>query len=456
MGNNVVVLIADQHNPFFCSAYGHPYIHTPNLQALANEGTVADSVYCPSPLCAASRAAYFSGKRVHEIQAYSTCFFKNNYNGPIFGKFLRDQNIPFIVGIDDSYEMGLSENRTFRDLHPSDSVRALTPPRDKFFDPDSNKGMLKNLGLQETPDAKAEHDQRWVDSTCEWIRKNAKKEKSPWFLQVCIKKPHPPFVTTPQYWNLYEGLIKATDSFANAPIAHHPFVNDIRDFTGMNDVTQEQALAILRAYLGSLSYVDELLGQIRKALQDAGLDQNTNLLYTSDHGEMMGSFGLWGKCILLENAIRVPFIAAGPDFSSGKRFKTPIDLHDVRATIFECLGAKQPPDWLGTPIQKLSDRDYSRIVFSEYHGQGCHNSSYMIRKGKWKYIHFVNAPKALFNLEEDLGELHNLADQKPDIVKDLESELRKICDPEKEDQRAADFIRMQNEQAKSLIPRSSD
>jgi choline-sulfatase len=266
-------------------------------------------------------------------------------------------------------------------------------------------------------------------------------------LQICIKKPHPPFVTTPKYWDLYEDRIKPIN--VDGSMAQHPFAKDHRDFYGMSHVSDRQKGDILRGYLGNISFVDDLVGQVRRALQDTGLEHKTNFIYTSDHGEMMGSFGLWGKRILFEDAARIPFIAAGPDFSRG-RLQTPIDLHDVRATAFHCLGAKQPSDWLGTPIQKLSTNDSSRVVFSEYHGAGCRNSSFMIRKGKWKYIHFVNAPKALFDLEVDPRELNNLADQKPDIVKDLQSELRKICDPEMQNQKAVDFIRMQNEQARLI------
>lgn len=450
MGNNVVVLIADQHNPAFCSAYGHPYIQTPNMQGLANEGVVGEYAYCPSPLCAPSRAAYFSGKRVHEIQAYSGCFLGNEYQGPIFGKPLSDQGFSHIVGVNDQHQMGLNKAQTFREHHSSKSSKQLCPTREKFYDPNEIGCLLKEFGLQELPDWKAEHDQRWVNATCEWIRQKARKEKQPWFLQVCIKKPHPPFLTTPKYWNLYENGLELPDSLLDASMANHPFSIQQRDFYGMSKVTKQQALDIFRAYLGSISYVDDLLRQIRRALRETDLEDDTNVIYTADHGEMMGQFGLWGKRVLLEGAARIPFIATGPDFSSGVRLKTPMDLHDVRATVFHCLGAQQPSGWLGTPVQKIPLQDSSRVVFSEYHGSGCRNSSFMIRKGKWKYIHFVNAPKALFNMEEDPQEIHNLASEKSEILQEMEMELRKICNPEKEDEKAAAFIRMQNELAAQM------
>jgi choline-sulfatase len=133
MGNNVVVFIADQHNPFFCSVYGHPYIQTPNLQELADQGLVADSAYCPSPLCAPSRASYFTGKRVHEIQAQTGCFLKSDYDGPVFPKLLRDQGFSHIVGINDQYKLGLSHAECFQTTHDTNSQKHLCPNREDFM-----------------------------------------------------------------------------------------------------------------------------------------------------------------------------------------------------------------------------------------------------------------------------------------------------------------------------------
>jgi len=182
-----------------------------------------------------------------------------------------------------------------------------------------------------------------------------------------------------------------------------------------------------------------------EALEQTGQLDDTNVIYTSDHGEMLGKFGMWWKCALYEDAVRVPLIAAGPDFEVGASVKTPVDLLDLQAGICEAVGAKRPADWTGTPLQDLRDDDPDRVVFSEYHGHGTRSGAFMIRKGDWKLIYYIEAPHQLFNLAKDPQELENLFEKEPEKASELERELRRICSPEEEDQRAHDFQKRQFE-----------
>ena len=147
---------------------------------------------------------------------------------------------------------------------------------------------------------------------------------------------------------------------------------------------------------------------------------------------MLGKFGMWWKCSLYEDASRVPCIAAGPDFPSGSRVSTPVDLHDVQAGLFASTGAERPSDWIGRPLQHVPENDVGRVVFSEYHGHGARQSAFMVRKGKWKYLHHVGAPHQLFDLDRDPDELQNVYEAHPAVAAGLEKELRTICDPEAE------------------------
>src|SRR4051794_19129422 len=91
-GHNVIVLMADEHNPRYSQPYGHPFVKTPNLQRLAQMGTVFENAYCPSPLCMPSRSAFMSGRRVFEIQTYGNCnVFSGDY--PTYGKVMADQGV---------------------------------------------------------------------------------------------------------------------------------------------------------------------------------------------------------------------------------------------------------------------------------------------------------------------------------------------------------------------------
>jgi choline-sulfatase len=152
---------------------------------------------------------------------------------------------------------------------------------------------------------------------------------------------------------------------------------------------------------------------------------------------------MWWKCSLYEDAVRVPMIAAGPDFAQGAWVTTPVDLHDLQASMYAVTGTLQPHGWLGTPLSQIPTEDPGRIVFSEYHGHGARGSAYMIRRGRWKYLHYIGMPAQLFDLESDPEELRNVADTEIDVVATMERELRALCSPEQEHLRAEAFIKRQ-------------
>ena len=211
--------------------------------------------------------------------------------------------------------------------------------------------------------------------------------------------------------------------------------------------TEEQMRGLGLGYLACVSFVDHQLGRLMKALEAAGLRDTTNVVYASDHGDMLGKFGMWWKCSLYEDAVRTPLIARGPDFGVGQRVRTPVDLHDLRASLFAATATEQPSGWLGEPLQSMPANDANRVVFSEYHGHGAPGSSYMIRQGRWKYIHYTEVPSQLFDLDNDPDELRNLANADEGTVAQMEDELRRICSPGLENDRAEQFI---NEQLKTF------
>jgi choline-sulfatase len=186
--------------------------------------------------------------------------------------------------------------------------------------------------------------------------------------------------------------------------------------------------------------MDRKLGQLLDVLEETGMLENTVVIYTSDHGDMHGKFGMWWKCSLYEDSARVPLIAAGPGFKKNFRDMTAVNALDVQASIFKALGCDRPADWIGTPLQELAPNDEEKVAFSEYHGHGTRASGFMVRKGMWKYLYYSQGPNQLFNLADDPNELTNLIAKYPDTSKEMEKELRKICDPDVENKRAEDYI----------------
>ncbi len=440
--SNVLLFVSDEHNPFFSSVFGHPFIHTPNMERLARQGTVCRHAYCPSPLCLPSRSAFMAGRRAHELQTYSNCTAELNPDCPSYGEVLAGQGVhTAYIGKTDVYapgkKLGFTEMLLPGDRDwPGDTQIRRHPLHIR-------KGAEKRANGYGPAKDTRQGDNQCVERAAAWLKDTAPKLKKPWVLTVNVGAPHFPHYTTPELWNLYpQGGDLPACNLENET-AWHPFAEDLRTHFQTHLFTETQIRGLRRGYLGCVTYVDGQLGRLMETLESAGLAGTTNVIYTSDHGEMCGKFGMWWKCSLYEDSARVPLIAAGPDFASGKEVQTPVDLHDARAAVFRCLKAKHPKDWVGTPLQKIPDNDNRRAVFSEYHGHGARASSYMIRQGRWKYIRYCGAPDQLFDLRKDPDELHNCIENHPNIARRLHRELLRVCDPDKENDRAEEFIQKQ-------------
>ena len=183
--------------------------------------------------------------------------------------------------------------------------------------------------------------------------------------------------------------------------------------------------------------MDANVGRILEALDAAGLSQNTTVAYTSDHGDNVGARGLWGKSNFYEESAAVPLIVARPG-QKAQTCNTAVSLLDLSSTIADHFGAAL--DGPGQPLGKIAAAppDPDREVFSEYHAAGAVSGGFMLRKGRWKYIHYVGFAPELFDLEADPEETNDLADS-PDhtnVIQTMETALRAHCDPEATDARA--------------------
>lgn len=439
---NVLLLISDEHNPFYSSVYGHPYVQTPAMDRLAANGAVYENAYCPSPLCTPSRSAFMSGRRAHEIQAYSNCTIGVDPNIPTYGRALAEQGV-HSVHAGKTHVFAPSGDLGFREtLRASEKPGAGDPEigRRPFRIRRAAAERAAQFGVKESH---LRLDLERVDAAVDWLTRTAPALGSPWVLTVNIIHPHFPHYTSQELWDLYplggDLPVRGTEE----ETANHPRAREVREHFQTDRFTGDQVRGQRRGYLACVTFVDRQLARLVEALKAAELYDDTNVIYTSDHGEMLGKFGMWWKCSLYEDASRIPCIAAGPDYPAGLRVSTPVDLHDVQASLFASTGASRPPDWAGLPLQYVPERDDQRAVFSEYHGHGARHSAFMIRKGQWKYLHHVGAPHQLFDLEEDPDELNNLYEACPAVSGDLEGELRAICDPEAEDGRADRFIMSQ-------------
>lgn len=440
--SNVLLLISDEHNPLYSSVYGHPFVQTPTLDRLAENGVTYEHAYCPSPLCMPCRSAFMSGRRVHEIQTYSNCRIGVDPDITTYGRVLAEQDV-YTVHVGKTHvfapgdQLGFSEVRNARlDASAGDPEIGRRPFRIR----QAAAERAAQFGVKESH---LEVDLGKIDAAIDWLTHVAPSLDRPWTMTVNINHPHFPHYTSQDLWDLYPQGGDLPEFGSEQETAGHPRAREVREHFQTGEFTEAQVQGQRRGYLACVTFVDRQLGRLIEALKKSGSYNETNVIYTSDHGEMLGKFGMWWKCALYEDASRIPCIASGPDFASGVRVTTPVDLHDVQATLFASTGAERPSDWVGQPLPSIRVSDDQRVVFSEYHGHGVRHSAFMVRKGKWKYIHHIDAPHQLFDLGRDPDELQNVYAAHPAVAGNLESELRLICDPEGENDRADRFIEAQ-------------
>jgi choline-sulfatase len=218
------------------------------------------------------------------------------------------------------------------------------------------------------------------------------------------------------------------------PPDDHPTLARMRGFFDYDDHFGDESRAVaLRAYFGMVTRMDEIVGMLIRTLDETGLAASTRVLYASDHGDNLGSRGLWGKSVMYEDSVAVPLILAGEGVPAGKRCATPVSLNDVAPTMLDALGCSPDPDLPGASLIGIAAaEDTDRPVLAEYHAAGSDTGQFMLRLGPWKLVHFVGAPPQLFDLASDPDERRDLG-RSPDhagVVAELTRTLRSLCDPE--------------------------
>ena len=195
----------------------------------------------------------------------------------------------------------------------------------------------------------------------------------------------------------------------------------------------------IAAYFGMVSYVDDNVGRLMRVLEATGLGAETRIVYTSDHGDNLGNRGLWGKSNMYEESAGVPMLMAGPDVPAGVVCREPVSLVDAFPTITQCVGLSPSQDdalLCGVSLlDVVAGKAIGRTVMSEYHAAGAATGVFMIRHGRFKYVHYVGMPPQLFDLEADPDEMRDLGGDPgfSGMVATCYSKLRRVVDPERAD-----------------------
>ena len=444
MANNVLVIMSDEHAFEYLGCYGHKVVQTPNIDALAAGGTMFTNAYTPSPMCVPARAAVATGRYPHETGFWDSA---QPYDGskPSWAHRLREAGHT-TVSIGKLHFRGLDDDNGFsREIIPMHVVDGVgwTPGllRDRLPDySDHASELARDTGVGET--AYTHYDRRVCARACEWLSETAPALDTSWTAFVSFVAPHYPLSAPEAFAALYEGVEVGKPRDPEG--AHrHPVLKAMREFYCYQDFfTEEQSRLARAAYLGLTSFLDHNVGLVLSALKSAKLEDDTLVIYTSDHGELLGNHGLWTKQAMYEEAVGVPLVLSGPGVPAAQTIDAPVSLIDLYPTAVEATGvaAKSDDPALGRSLLAAcaGETDGGRTVLSEYHDGGSPTGIFMARWHRWKYIHYVGAPPQLFDLDADPHELQDLAHDTgySDIVQEGELRLRELLDPEEVNRRA--------------------
>jgi len=440
---NVLLLLSDEHRPDALGVAGHPHVETPNLDRLAGEGTRFTNAYCSSPLCAPSRASFATGRYVHETGNWDNA---TPYDGTpeSWGAYLGDRDIPVTtVGKLDfapDADHGFADARlaTHRE---SPDVNGLY--RDPVIQRESARDRILAAGPVDDP-WYADREAATTNEVVEFLEARADGDDSPgdepWVCWANYIVPHFPLEVERRLYERYPP--GEVDLPVDYPAGDdHPVLEELRYHFDGRDLDEETLRRTRSAYYGLCTALDEYVGEILDALDRLGMAEDTLVVYASDHGEPLGDHECWWKCCMYESSVGVPLIARGPGVERGV-VDQPVSLLDIVPTMADAVGVDPDPAWRGESLLPLvrgeREPDPDRTVFSEYHAHGVGHGMFMLRRGRFKYVHYPENPPQLFDLEDDPEETTNLATDPDyeDVREAFERDLRDRVDPEAVDRRA--------------------
>jgi choline-sulfatase len=447
-GNNFLIIMADQLTPGVLGTYGHPLVKTPHIDALAASGTTFDQAYCNSPLCAPARFALMAGQLITRIGAWDNAAeFRSDI--PTFAHYLRTMDYytclsgkMHFVGPDQLHGF---EDRVTTDVYPADYAWApdWERPFERIEDWYHNMLNVKRAGVAAVTH-QFDYDEEVGHTTERRIYELARSpQDTPFCLMTSFIHPHDPYTTRQRYWDRYNHddidlpQIPAMDYGDLDAHSQRIFDGIARDEF---DITNDDIRNARHAYYGNVSYIDDWVGRIVAALEEAGLRDSTTIILTADHGDMLGERGLWYKMSFFEPSVRVPLIISGPDVPSAKRISAPVSHVDILPTLTEMAhdsgaGAiPEPADSLDgeslVPFFSGDGEVDDRVAISEHTAECAIAPVYMIRRGDYKFIHSDPDPAQLFHMVDDPLEQNNLTsdDASQSVLESFQAEIAERWD----------------------------
>ena len=417
---NVLMLIVDDFNDWGGSI-GRGIAKTPNLDKLAQRGTLFTNAHVPAVFCSPSRTAMLTGKYPHKTGCYGNNphyfsspelitipkYFKDNGYG-VYGGGKIAHHMPGWVDLKEYTEywhwnkevankkgMHLDSWSNFNKALPVNAPVSAIGKKYKHLE----YGLLPNEVEKDMADTLL------VDQAVSFLNK---KPEKPFFMAVGLYAPHKPNYAPQKYFDLYdktkifEPPMKSDDSIDLPESVKKRGQKPARDIKELNE-----AVNLRHAYLACLSYADAQMGRVLDALEKSGQKDNTIIVFWSDHGWHLGEKDKWGKHTLWDRTSRIPFIFAGPGIPKGVKYDKPVAAIDTYPTLLDLCKLKENDQVDGESLKSIFENpeiDLKRNVIVASH----HYGELSIVSDKWRLISRKDGLE-LYDMEKDPNEWDNLA-----------------------------------------------
>jgi len=432
---NILFVICDDLNCDLGS-YGHPLVQSPNVDRLAAQGVRFERAYCQYPLCGPSRASFMAGlypdqtnihknaillrKHLPDVTTMSQHFQNHGYRAIRVGKIYH-YHVPRDIGKpghDDPASWDETFNPIGRDKHEEDKIFSLR--KGQFG------GTMSWLAAEGTDEEQT--DAIGALKAIEYLEEHA-QSKEPFFLAVGFYRPHTPYVAPKKYFDMYPldeiKIPEVPDGYLKTIPA--PAVKSLTRKKQHLNLEEDVAKQAIQAYYASITFADAQLGRLLDALERLELDDNTIVVFTSDHGYHMGEHGHYLKTTLFENGDRMPLIISVPGMKqAGEVTHSPAEMVDFYPTLSDLAGLPRPEHLSGVslaptlanPLKQARDS-----ALTQY------ENGYSIRTPRYRFTAWGengNEGFELYDHESDPSELENLANEArhSHLVTELHHELQ--------------------------------
>jgi arylsulfatase K len=416
---NIIFFQTDSMDGRAMGCMGHPAMQraTPNIDALAERGVIFRNCYSNSPVCCPSRASMWSGTFA------STCEGWNNHKG-------LDPQDPIVT--DRLVEEGYAVKRLGKVdyLTGRHTLRARVSPW-------TNRALIERpcynheepTVLDGDGDRFHRGDWRTTDRAVEWLRNEGVPGGKPFLLYMGINKPHPSFAAGKRYMDMIDA-----DRIEIPPADEtgHYSIKFTKIQEGWKHGFDKDSVHFVRhIYYAMIAEVDAMFGHLMRALREMGLDENTYIIFSSDHGETLFEHDVYYKMLPYEPSVRVPMIITGPGIEAGRTVDDLTSLLDIYPTLMDMAGMPKPDGLHGHSLMTEALGNSGQRpgwVFSECFDSAIPSGWFMVREGDWKYVLYHGYEPLLFNLKEDRWEVRNSAPRNPEKAAAMDRLLRSIVD----------------------------